>query len=530
MTPRDPTPEQAALETIKRELARRGLVDFGQYVLPWWNAAPVHELVCEELEQIYTYIASGGEQGNGALIVEMPPQHGKTTMVSQLFPAWLLGKRPDSRVILTAYISDLAQENSRAVRNIVTGEKFKAIFGNRSAVDEAVEISEDATAVARWSLAEPHRGGVTAAGAGGGITGKPAELIIIDDPFKNREEAESPTERKKKLKWMTSSVLSRMRKGTAIILIHTRWNREDLIGEMLKAMVTDIRAKQWKVLSLPAYPLEIEEYATSETEQKASLLEGLFKPLQDPLGRLPGSKEPLWEAEFPARVLESTRATLEASGELTDWYALYLQQPRPAEGVFFAAADFQIIERAPEGLQWVRYVDLAISERRAADFNTTVAVALDLEGNLILRDMIRVKGLDEFLARLKSLMVSDLEKGTIWGIETVSFQALVFQELLRDKKLAAVAILEDKPEADKVTRARPLQTRAKAGKLKLVRGAWNQVFLIEALDFPNGAHDDQIDTASGGLGLLAGSANGWVDYARRKLQEIKEQEEVAHAA
>jgi predicted phage terminase large subunit-like protein len=496
------TREQAALERINRELARRSLASFGKYVFEWWRPAAVHELVCEALEGVYEYIVSGGEQGTGALIVEMPPQHGKTTMVSQLFPAWLLGKRPDSRVILTAYGADLAQDNSRAVRGIVTGPKFAAVFGRKSAVDEPVEISDDSTSKVSWSLAEPHRGGVVAVGVGGGVTGKPAELIVIDDPFKNREEAESASERKKKLQWLTSSVLPRMRKGTAIILIHTRWHREDLIGEMLKAMATDERAKHWKVLSLPAFPLEIEEYATSEADQKRALLEGLYKPFQDPLGRFPGAKVPLWEAEFPARVLEERRVTLEAAGQLADWYALYLQQPRPSEGAFFGAKDFEIVDRAPEGLRWVRYVDLAISEKKSADWNATVAEALDADGNLYLRDMIRVKGWTEFRERMKAAMLSDLERGTRWGLEDVAFQALAFQELLRDPALVNVAITSIRPDGDKVQRARPLQTRAKAGKVKLVRGPWNQAFILEALDFPNGQHDDQIDTASGGLTMI----------------------------
>ncbi len=499
----EPKPEEALLERIAREKARRHLVDFGSYVLPWWKPAKVHQLIGDALEEVFRFIDSGGGEGNGSLIIEMPPQHGKTTEVSQLFVSWLLGKRPDSRVLLTSYGADLAQDNSREVQKIVTGERFAAVFGKTSAVEDPVQISDDSTSKASWRLGEPHRGGVVAAGVGGPVTGKPADLIVIDDPFKNREEAESPEERKKKLKWLTSSVMSRMRKGTAIVMIHTRWHREDLIGQMLKAMMTDVKARQWKVLSLPAFPLEIDEYAVTADDQKKSMLEGLFKSYQDPLGRLPGTKEPLWEAEFPAETLEQIRATLEASGQLADWYALYQQQPRPAEGVFFGAADFQIIEQAPQGLQWVRYIDLALSEKRTADFNACVAAAMDRYGNLFLRDMMRARGWVEFRERLNAAMLSDLELGTIWGVEDVAFQALAFQELMAERELAAVAICLVKPLGDKVQRARPLQTRGKAGKIYLVRGPWTQAFILEMLDFPSGGHDDQVDTASGGLQMIA---------------------------
>jgi len=502
------TPEEALAEKVRREQARRRLLSFGAYVYEWWRPAAVHGLICAELEQVYRFIESGGAEGTGSLIVEIPPQHGKTTIVSRIFPAWLVGKRPDSRVMLTAYVADLAQDNSRAVRQIVEGERFEAIFGQRSRVDEPVEIAQDATAKANWNLAEPHRGGVTAVGVGGGATGRPADLIVIDDPFKNREQAENPTERKKVLQWYTSSILSRTRKGTAVVIIHTRWHREDLIGEMLKSMATDPRARQFRVLSLPALPLEIDEYTSSEDEQRRARLEGLWRPMVDPLGRTPGCAQPLWEEEFPAGMLTQVRATLEAAGQLTDWYALYQQQPRPAEGVFFGERDFAVVERAPEGLKWVRYVDLALSERTTADWNATVAEAVDADGNLYLRDMLRVRGWNEFRVRLKALMLSPLEVGTLWGIEDVAFQALAFQELARDPDLVGVAMKQEKPKGDKVERARALQTRAAAGKVRLVRGAWNQAFILEALDFPNGRHDDQIDTASGGLQLLAGRKMG----------------------
>lgn len=500
---RDVTPNMALAERALRELARRKLAVFGAYIYTWWQPAAVHVLVCEALEGVYEYIESGGERGTGSLIVEMPPQHGKTTMDSQIFPAWLMGKRPDSRVILTAYGADLAQENSRLVRQIVTGEKFAAIFGAQSVLEEPVTISDDSSAKNAWSLAEPFRGGLMAAGVGGGTTGKSADLIVIDDPLKNREEAENPVERKKILRWMTSSILPRARKGTAIIIIHTRWHREDLIGEMLKSMQTDPKARAWKVISLPAYPLEENEYALNLDEQVNAMLQGLYRPFTDPLGREPGSRTPLWEAEFPESMLNQIRSTLEATGQVTDWFSLYMQQPRPAEGMFFGADDFQIVEQAPEDLTWFRYVDLALSEKKSADYNASVAMAMDANGILYLRDMIRGQGWTNYKERMKAVMVSPEEAGVRWALEDVAFQALAWQELMREPSLANVSITRIRPEGDKVTRARPLQGRAKAGKVKLVRGPWNQQFILEALDFPNGQHDDQIDTASGGLQLIA---------------------------
>lgn len=156
-------------------------------------------------------------------------------------------------------------------------------------------------------------------------------------------------------------------------------------------------------------------------------------------------------------------------------------------------------------------MDLALSESKTADFNATAATALDKDGNLYVRDMLRVHGWNEFREQLTAWMLSGLEKGTRWGIEDVAFQALAFQELMRDARLVAVAISAVRPEGDKVQRARPVQTRAKAGKVFLVRGTWVQNFLLEALDFPNGRHDDQVDTVSGGVQMIASGHNAWID-------------------
>jgi predicted phage terminase large subunit-like protein len=183
-----------------------------------------------------------------------------------------------------------------------------------------------------------------------------------------------------------------------------------------------------------------------------------------------------------------------------------------------------VVPHKPEGLRWVRYVDLAISEKARADYNATVAMAMDKEGNVYLRDMIRVRGWYEFKEQLIAAMTSDLERGVEWAIEGVAFQSLAFQELLRDARLANVAIREIKPEGDKVARARPLQTRARGGKLKLVGGAWVNAFVAEALDFPKGRHDDQIDSASGGLEMIANrpAADSLVSFVQ--MDEEIEQE------
>lgn len=495
------SPQHAAAELAQRELARRRLAAFGNYVHPWWKAAAHHDLVAEALEHVETYIRTGGLTGIGRLIVDMPPRHGKTELAAKIFPAWLLGRQPDRRVILTAYGAELAQESSRAVRAIVDGERYQAVFGGLSSADAPVELSDDSRSQSAWDLSAPHRGGLVAAGVGGGITGKGAHLLVIDDPFKNREDAESAPYRDKVMSWYGSTAYTRLEDGGAIVIMHTRWHREDLTGQLLKAMATDPMADQWYVISLPALALEAEEYAKSSEQMRAALLDGLFMDSDDALGRQPG--QALWPVKYNEDMLARIKANLDITSGSQDWFALYQQQPRPSEGAFFSWNDFEVVERAPDGLRWMRYCDLALGKTAKSDWNATGAVAMTADGTVFVRDMLRVHEWNEFKAQMKTWMLMPEELGTTWGIENVAFQSLAFQELMQDRELASVDIREVTPEGDKELRARPVQARAKAGKLKLVRGNWNAAFISEALDFPKGRHDDQVDSVSGGLQMIA---------------------------
>ena len=265
-------------------------------------------------------------------------------------------------------------------------------------------------------------------------------------------------------------------------------------------MITEPRADRYMVLCLPAIAYEPEEYAKDVEDQRAGMREGIFKNLSDPLGRQPG--EALGRKSSAQRCWRRSRPVWKPRATWGTRFARYQQQPRPPEGQFFNAADFQIIDRVPQGLRWVRYNDLAVSEARAADFNASVAEAVDKDANLYLRDMIRVKGWDEFAAEREGGDESGAERGTEWGFEDNAFQMLAFKQFIKDPDLIGISIKGITAEKDKVTRARPLKGRAKAGKVYLVRGPWNETFIAEAVDFWTGLHDDQIDSASGGLEML----------------------------
>lgn len=491
-------PRKAALVALQREQARRHLIEFASMMNPKYQRTPVHELIASKLEQVERYVVTGGKEGIGRLMIFMPPRHGKTEL-SKLFQAWFLGRNPDMRVITTSYSSDLANDNSRAVRDMIMSKNYSAVFGSLTSAEAPVEISDDARSIASWNLKPPHKGGMLAAGVGGGITGRGAHLLNIDDPFKNRDEASSESHRRRVLSWYRSVAYTRLEYGGAVVLINTRWDQEDLSGELLRHMVSDELGDGWDVVFLPAFALEEKQYPKTADEFRENLLRGIYIPMSgDQIGRAAG--EALWPQKYDRERLEIIRSnTMDF-----EFSAQYQQMPRLAEGNFFDDGDFQIVERAPEGLRWYRYVDLAKGQNTGNDFNCTYAVAMDEQGDLYIRDPLKERNIDEFLPQCKLLMLDDSEAGVTWGIEDVAFQFLVVRDFLEDPRLANIAIMGLPVKGSKEDRARAWRLRAKQGRVKLVRGLWNLDFVRVASAFPNGRHDDDVDSVSGGVAMIAG--------------------------
>jgi predicted phage terminase large subunit-like protein len=252
---------------------------------------------------------------------------------------------------------------------------------------------------------------------------------------------------------------------------------------------------QFHVLFLPAIALDESNYPQTIEDQKKQMLNGVWLPIGgDMLGRKPG--EPLWP------YLADEKELLKKKSNVGDdeWWPVYQQMPRALSGGFFIDSDFIRVDEAPKGLKWFRYIDLALGRNSKSDWNSCVAVAHDETSGLIyFRDMIRVRALEEFLKVIKGWMLDAGEKGTTWAVEDVAFQTVVFTDFMKDKELLNVVIGQEKPEGDKLTRARSWQIRARQGFLRVVNGPWVQAFIDECKNFSaNARHDDQVDTASGG--------------------------------
>ena len=219
------------LQEIRAAKARRSLLRFTEYTNPLYERAQHHEQIAAKLEAV--------ERGEiDRLMIFMPPRHGKSELASKRFPAWCLGRNPQMQIIAASYNSDLANDFGRHVRNIVAEPEFGEIF-------PGVSLAPDSQAANRMNT---NKGGsYVAAGVGTAVTGRGAHIALIDDPFKDREEADSERRREVVWDWYRSTLFTRLMPGGRIVLIQTRWHEDDLAGRLLEH-----EGDQWEVLELPA--------------------------------------------------------------------------------------------------------------------------------------------------------------------------------------------------------------------------------------------------------------------------------------
>jgi predicted phage terminase large subunit-like protein len=429
------------------------------------------------------------QDGKTGLIVAMPPRHGKSELVSKYTPAWFEGRFPDRRIILASYQAQFAATWGRKARDLLE-EHGEDIFG--------VSVSQKSSAADHWEVAG-HQGAMVTAGAGGAITGKGAELLIVDDPVKNQEEAASEVMREKVWDWWLSTARTRLHAGGAAIIVMTRWHEDDLVGRLLAAAAEDPEADQWEVLELPAI-------ADSD---------------MDALGRKPGQSlcPQLGYDEKWARRVKATLGTYY-------WEALYQQHPRPAEGLLFKEHDFRYWERHPsdpdlmilygeagapirtQGLSaCVKFqtVDVAASEKQTADYTVVSTWAVTPARELLLIDRKR--------QRFELLKVGPFVESayrehepSFTSIESFGHGLGIVQELSGEGLPVRKAIAD----VDKVARALVAVARYEEHKVFHPRGPgfdWVKAeWEPELLAFPAGKNDDQVDTVS---------------YAARELAKIQ---------
>lgn len=423
-----------------------------------YKVAKHNAYICQALERV--------ERGEvPRLMICMPPRHSKSMTVTETFPSWYIGRNPDRRVIEVSYGADLATRFGRENRRKI--EEFgKWMFG--------IEIAPDNGSATNWTI-KGHKGGMLSAGVGGPISGAGAELLLIDDPIKNREEANSITYRDRLWDEWQNTLLTRLQAGGAVILILTRWHVDDLAGRIL-ASTQDVG---WEIISLPA---EAEE--------------------NDPLGRAIG--DPLWpEGGFDQEWMVLKKAEI---GSLA-FAALYQQRPTPQEGGLFRRAWFEIVEGYPSDSRFLRFWDFAATDQ---DGDWTAGCKLaEKDGIGYIIDMRRIQGTPHEVERLVK-QIADIDGKLVpirWEEEGGSSGKMISDHYQR-RILFGMNAKGIRSTGPKVARAGPLAAMAEAGNIKLVRGSWNETFLEEIETFPYGAHDDQVDAASSALAAIRSVGGG----------------------
>jgi predicted phage terminase large subunit-like protein len=399
------------------------------------------------------------------LIITMPPRHGKSECTSKYFPAWYLGVYPHKRVILASYAAEFAEEWGGKARDLLEyhGER---LFG--------ITIKHNSKAAARWVISDAE-GGMQTCGVGGPLTGKGADLLIIDDPVKNAEEANSEVIRQKTWEWFTSTAYTRLEPGGAAIIIQTRWHEDDLTGRVLThAKETGDR---WELINFPA----------------------IAEP-GDELGRKPG--EPLWPGRYDLPALAERKRMLGSY----QFSALYQQSPVPPEGALFKREWFRYYTldgdfyRLGSGGGLVRGIhcrrfgtmDLAFSLKKEADYTVICAWAVTPKADLLLLDMVRARmDAPEFPKQIKRMVE---EHGLDYlGIEKMLGTSMVAHGVRQDG-LAIRMLIADK---DKITRSLPAQIRMENGQVYMpLTHPDRETIEHELMTFPHGTHDDIVDNFS----------------------------------
>lgn len=386
------------------------------------------------------------------VLISMPPRHGKSWLCSRYFPAWFIGRNPDKRVILTSYEAGYAAEWGDATREVLKRQGH--LFG--------VKIRDDRAARDNWQV-EGHEGGMVTAGAGGPITGRGADLLIIDDPFKNAEEAMSETIRKKVWDWFVSTAYTRLEPNGRVLIIQTRWHESDLIGRALQ-----MEAENWKYVNLPAL---------------------------DPV-----TGAALWPERYSVAALNKIK---KADGTGYWWSAMYQGSPSPMGGGMFKRQWFRYAEKngSPTlfkmGDKWCNVmdahrfctVDLAVSTKTSADYTVITTGASFKNGDLLILNVRR--------ERMESpdLIPAIEQEINAWGCGEAHIESMGFQvSLIQEARRRGLPVRELRADKDKQTRAGPLAALFAGGKVYFAPGDWISEAERELLSFPAGAHDDIVDS------------------------------------
>ena len=465
----------AAELLLKRRKARSNLLDFTRFTMPEFRVSWHHKLVASKLDQ---FVKGDIKR----LIISMPPRHTKSEFVSRRLPAYIFGLNPDAKIISCSYAADLASAMNRDVQRIIDSPEYKEVFPNTRLSSANVRTTAHESYLRNSDIFEivGHKGIYKCAGVGGAITGYGFDYGIIDDPTKNREEAESETYRKKVKEWYMSTFRTRKQKGAAILITMTRWNEDDLVGWVLDLAEKKSKADQWEVLSLPA----------------------LSEETLSPYDLRTGPNQALWQTEFNEDDLLSTKESLTTY----EWLSLYQQRPSAAAGNLVKKEHFKYctlengVLSLSENKKFIlsqckifQTCDPAASERSTANDFVLGTWAQTPANDLALLDILKTHLETPSHVPLFEQQFTKFNPVQQW-IETDGIGRATYQ-LLRDKGLPIAELKTG--GRDKLIRFIPAATRITAGDVYFLAGApWLNEYETELLGFPNTKQNGQVDVTS----------------------------------
>lgn len=491
LPPLTPTQMTAQAEMASRILSRRRLLPFVQRLNDSYDAGWVHEDICRRLEKFSDDVAA---KRSPRLMLLLPPRHGKSELASKNFPAWHLGRHPQHEFIACSYNLSLAMGFSRKVKQIIGDPSYSKVFDTR--------VDPGNASIEEWAV-DKHRGGYVAAGIGGPITGKGAHVLVIDDPIKNAEDANSADLREKIWDWYLSTAYTRLAPGGGVLVIQTWWHDDDLAGRLQQMMrrvdesgEPDPDVDQFEVVKYPAIATADEYLAPF-----GSIVYDVPEGAREGFSLLRRKGEALHPARYDLTKLNKIRA-LNRKEDGSDgrwWSALYQQNPVPDDGGYFNKAQFRRAQ-PPDKSKCNVYVawDFAISEKKQNDYTVGVVGLQDDTDVLHVVDLVRFKSADAFFIVESILNLYDKWKTptTTLGFEDGqiyrAIEALLKRRMRERRMYPPTVVLQ--PITDKMARARTLQGRMEQGTVSFSSaGEWYDDLRMELLRFPAGVHDDQVD-------------------------------------
>lgn len=466
MTPTASDYRKAAVFELRRRAARAGFAPFVLFTTPNYKMGWVHREICETLEKFLQDVRDGKSP---RLMISMPPRSGKSELVSRKFPAYAFGVDPDLQIIATSYGADMAQRFNRDVQRVIDNDLYKAAFPDTSL--NAGKSNNSKGAYIRTSdLFEivGHTGSYRSCGVGGGITGMGADILIIDDPVKDRKSANSATVRQSIYEWYTSTAYTRLSPGGGVIVMCTRWHVDDLLGLLLKEEQNG--GDKWHVINYPA----IAEH--DEPHRRAG------------------------EALHPERYPIESLLKIKGAVGSADWASLYQGRPTVLGGNIIKSGWFKRYKQLPELKYRLVDADTALKTKEANDFSVFGCGGLGKEGNLYITDWRRGKW-----------EAPDLKRNAIdFWIKQLAMKNGVCRDFCVEDKASGTGLIQEikrgtppipirgiERDTDKLTRLQDVLGYIEAGRVYIPENApWVSDFIAECEAFRGDmkhAHDDQVD-------------------------------------